>query len=56
MLSLAKIQVELKNIEDNDIFWGDIIENFKDGEGNFITFNIMKLANAKEKEIMKEIK
>lgn len=47
-VALSKMQAEIKTIEDNDIFSGDLVENFKDPDGTLITQRL--LDNLKELE------
>lgn len=50
-MALARIQGDLKIIEDNDIFWGDMMKNFKDEEGILITQKLFNLVDDKEKQL-----
>lgn len=52
-LALTRIQMDLKVVEDNDIF-GDMIENFKDGDGELITEKLLQLVKEEERKLNDE--
>ena len=53
-LALTRIQKDLKVVEDNDIIFGDMIENFKDGDGELITERLLTLVKEEERKLNNE--